>query len=203
MKDSQKNKIINISNKSEIKEENKDIEKIQEKKHDENNYKDFSENNGILYKKITKPIELENFETSSHLKKNIEFFDINCKDKICQQSYYCITCKQSVCIKCGVYEHKDHILIQRDNCLFYDPKFFVEISKIIDLSLTLDTKKQTIKNSIENSIIYLKNHLDQLKIVKFREIDEYFEKNNQNLNDLKNNFLISKNSIENYYKNYK
>ena len=203
MKDSQKNKIINISNKSEIKEENKDIEKIQEKKHDENNYKDFSENNGILYKKITKPIELENFETSSHLKKNIEFFDINCKDKICQQSYYCITCKQSVCIKCGVYEHKDHILIQRDNCLFYDPKFFVEISKIIDLSLTLDTKKQTIKNSIENSIIYLKNHLDQLKIVKFKEIDEYFEKNNQNLNDLKNNFLISKNSIENYYKTYK
>lgn len=185
MKVNQKNKAINNSN------ENK------------SNIKDDSQNKGVIYKKITKPIELENFDSCLHLQKNILTFDRNCKDKISEQSYYCISCQQSVCIKCGAYDHKDHILIQRDNCLFYDPNFFVEIEKILDVSLTLDTRKQSIKDEIEKSVSDLKNHLDQLKIIKFKELDDFFEKNNQNLNDLKKNFLSAKESIENYYKSYK
>ena len=185
MKVNQKNKVINDSN---------------EKK---SNIKDDSQNKGVLYKKITKPIELENFDSCFHLQKNILSFERNCKDKITEQSYYCISCQQSVCIKCGAYDHKDHILIQRDNCLFYDPNFFVEIAKILDVSLTLDSRKQSIKDGIEKSVSVLKNHLDQVKIIKFREIDDFFEKNNQNLNNLKKNFISAKESIENYYKSYK
>lgn len=167
------------------------------------NIKDDSQNKGVIYKKITKPIELENFDSCLHLQKNILSFDRNCKDKITEQSYYCISCQQSVCIKCGAYDHKDHILIQRDNCLFYDPNFFVEIEKILDSSLTLDSRKESIKDSIEKSVFDLKNHLDQLKIIKIKEIDEFFEKNTQNLNNLKKNFISAKESIENYYKSYK
>ena len=185
MKVNQKNRVINDSN------ENK------------SNIKDDSQNKGVIYKKITKPIELENFDSCFHLQKNILSFDRNCKDKITEQSYYCISCQQSVCIKCGAYDHKDHILIQRDNCLFYDPNFFVEIAKILDVSLTLDSKKQSIKDGIEKSVSNLKNYLDQLKIIKFKEMDDFFEKNNQNLNNLKKNFLSAKESIENYYKSYK
>lgn len=165
--------------------------------------KDDSQNKGVIYKKITKPAELENFDSCLHLQKNILSFDRNCKDKITEQSYYCISCLQSVCTKCGAFDHKDHILIQRDNCLFYDPNFFVEISKILDVSLTLDSRKQSIKDGIDKSISDLKNYLDQLKIIKFNEIDEFFEKNSQNLNNLKKNFISAKESIENYYKSYK
>ena len=204
MKPIQKNKVININNKpsqkiqndnfDQNKEENKNISNT-----NSNNNCIEGENKGIIYKKITKPPELENFDTISHMQQNIELFDKNCKDKITDQSYYCISCKQSVCISCGAFDHKDHILIQRDNCLFYDPNFFVEISKIIDISLDLNLKKESIKDSVEKSFLYIKQYLDELKNIKFREIDDYFEKTNNNLINLKNNFIEAKNFIENYY----
>ena len=208
MKVNQKNKVINVNNKPifKTKKENNinnpelNRENTEENKYIDKNIDNGEENNkGIIYKKITKPPELENFDTSSHLIKNITSFDSNCKDQISEKSYYCISCKQSVCTACGAYEHKDHILIQRDNCLFYDPNFFVEISKIIDISLNLYSKKNSIKDTIDKSISYIKNYLDELKIIKFKEIDEFFEKTNNNLKNLKQNFLEAKNFIKNYY----
>ena len=206
MKVNQKNnKVLNINNNQKrINSNNKEEynnQNINNSNINDNN--DIEENKGIIYKKITKPPELENFDTSSHLIHNIELFDKNCKEKITEQSYYCITCKQSVCTSCGAFDHKDHILIQRDNCLFYDPNFFIEISKIIDISLNLYLKKQSIKDYLENNISYIKHHLDELKIAKFQEIDEYFEKTNNNLKNLKNNFVEAKNFIENYYIKHK
>ena len=194
MKVNQKNKVLNISNKQNQKSKSENTEEKDNKNIDDNK---------SLYTKITKPTELENFDTSSHLQHNIQNVDINCKDKITPQSYYCITCRQSVCTTCGAYDHKDHILIQRDNCLFYDPNFFVEISKIIDNALTIDSRKQSIKDSLEKSISAVKQHLDELKISKFKEIDEFFEKTINEMKNVKNNFLDAKNSIENYYKENK
>ena len=195
MKVNQKNKVININN-------NKPNQKNKSENIEDKSNKNINDNKS-LYTKITKPPELENFDTSSHLQHNILNFGANCKDQITDQSYYCITCKQSVCTKCGAYDHKDHILIQRDNCLFYDPNFFVEISKIIDNALTIDSRKQSIKDSLEKSISVIKNHLDELKILKFNEIDEFFEKTNNEIRNVKKNFLDTKKCVENYYKEYK
>ena len=130
MKVNQKNKVINVNFKP--------SQNIEIENYEENYNKNINDNKGTIYKKITKPLELENFDTSFHLQYNILNYDVNCKDTITNQSYYCISCKQSVCISCGAYDHKDHILIQRDNCLFYDPNFFIEITKIIDNSLTIE-----------------------------------------------------------------
>ena len=157
------------------------------------------DNKEFMYKKIIKPLDLQNFDTPFHLHKNIISYDINCKDDITTKSYYCISCKQSICAICGIDKHIDHVLIQRDNCLFYDPNFFVEISKIIDISLKIDVKRKIIKDSIEKNISYIKHYLDDLKIIKFKEIDEYFDKINININKLKNIFEKTKNKIENYY----
>lgn len=195
MKVNQKNKVLNVNFKP--------SQNIKIENYEENNNKNINDNKCQIYKKITKPPELENFDTSFHLQHNILNYDVNCKDIITNQSYYCISCKQSVCISCGAYEHKDHILIQRDNCLFYDPNFFIEISKIIDNSLTIESRKQSIKDSIENSISNIKNHLDQLKVIKFNEIDEFFDKTNNNMKKLKKNFMDAKSCIENYYKQHK
>jgi len=160
------------------------------------------DNKEFMYKKIIKPLDLQNFDTPFHLHKNIISYDINCKDDITTKSYYCISCKQSICTICGIDKHIDHVLIQRDNCLFYDPNFFVEISKIIDISLKIDVKRKIIKDSIEKNISFIKQFLDDVKKIKFKEIDEYFDRINININKLKNKFEETKNKIENYYDKY-
>ena len=179
-------------------------ESIEENNIETKNSKDVNNDNNKINKnkRIIKPLDLEKFDTPYHFHKNIISYDLNCKHNITSQSYYCMSCKLSVCILCGIYNHKDHILIQRDNCLFYDPNFFVEISKIIDISLEIDSKKQYIKDTIENNISFLKNYLDELKADKFKEIDEYFDKINKNMNKLKKSFDEMKMKIENYYNRY-
>ena len=82
-------------------------------------------------------------------------------------------------------------------------RIFVEISKIIDNALTIDSRKQSIKDSLEKSILATKQHLDELKILKFKEIDEFFEKTINDMKNVKKNFLDAKNCIENYYKENK
>ena len=155
--------------------------------------------NDLISKKINKPNELKELDVLSHFKHNIIHYEKNCADPITNLSYYCFTCKQSVCYRCGLNNHKDHILIQRSNCLNYDKTFFNEISKFIEDSLLIEEKKIGIKNRISISINELKNSLDNLKINKFKEIDIIFLKLKNNLIDLKNNYLKTKNIIEEYY----
>ena len=56
-------------------------------------------NNKVVKEKIP---ELKNFDFISHFKENINHFDKNCSDPIKDYSYYCFTCKHSVCNECGV-----------------------------------------------------------------------------------------------------
>ena len=191
---------------SHIKYENEKfiLEKIEEEAKEEKQSTNTNndDNKDDINKDLIKPFELQNFDTSLHLHKNIISYDTNCKDNINKQSYYCISCKQSICELCGMYQHKDHLLIQRDNCLFYDHNFFIEISKIIDISLKIGDKKNIIKDMLENNILFLKDHLEKLKNDKFKEIDDYFDNINRNMIILKKNFDETKSNIENYYNRY-
>jgi hypothetical protein len=150
--------------------------------------------------KINKPIELKNFDAISHFKENIIHFTKNCIEPIKDSSYYCFTCKHSVCDECGVYEHKEHLLIQRDNCLNYDSSFFNEIAKIIEKGINMDNKKSQIKIDISKSIEKLKEELDILEKEKLKEIDNIFKEIKANYITLKENYLKTKDCIENYYK---
>ena len=91
--------------------------------------------------KINKPNDLKNFDAATHFKQNIIRFDKNCSEPIKDYSYYCFSCKHSVCNECGVYDHKEHLLIQRDNCLNYDSSFFNEISKVIEKGINIEERK--------------------------------------------------------------
>ena len=161
-----------------------------------NNEKD-DNNIKIVKEKIE---ELKYFDAISHFKKNIIYFDENCSDPIKESSYYCFTCKKSVCNECGVYDHKEHLLIQRDNCLNYDNSFFNDISKVIEDGLNLDIKKVQIKKDISKSISQLKEQLDIIEKEKLKEIDSCFNDIKNNYINLKENFLKTKECIENYYK---
>ena len=118
--------------------------------------------------KLNKPNELKNFDAITHFKQNIIHFNKNCSEPIKDYSYYCFTCKRSVCNECGVLDHKDHLLIQRDNCLNYDNTFFNEISKVIEKGINMDSKKIQIKKEISKSINQLKEQLDIIEKEKLK-----------------------------------
>ena len=157
----------------------------------------------IIKEKPSKPEELRNFDAVSHFKENIIHFYKNCDEPIKDCSYYCFTCKHSVCNECGVYDHKEHLLIQRDNCLNYDNSFFNDISKVIEDGLNLDSKKSQIKIDISKSIAQLKEQLDIIEKEKLKEIDSIFKEVKANYVSLKENYLKTKEYIENYYKKNK
>ena len=147
--------------------------------------------------------ELKNFDAISHFKKNIIYFDKNCSDCIKEKSFYCFTCKLSVCEECGVYDHKEHLLIPRNNCLNYDNTFFNVISKVIESGINLDNKKDQIQKDISKSIKELKNQLDIIEKNKLKEIDKFFDDIKNNYINLKKNYLKTKECIENYYRTNK
>ena len=153
--------------------------------------------------KTPKPEELKNFDAVSHFKENIIHFYKNCSEPIKDYSYYCFTCKHSVCNECGVLDHKEHLLIQRDNCLNYDNSFFNDISKSIEDGLNLDSKKSQIKKDISKAISQLKEELDIIEKEKLKEIDSIFKELKANYVSLKENYLKTKECIENYYKKNK
>ena len=150
--------------------------------------------------KLNKPDELKNFDVITHFKENIVHFVKNCSEPIQEYSYYCFTCKHSVCNDCGILGHKDHILIQRENCLNYDNTFFNEIAKVIEKGINLDIKKNQIKKDILKSFTHIKGQLDELEKERLREIDNIFKEIKENYINLKENYLKTKECIENYYK---
>ena len=153
--------------------------------------------------KSTKLEELKNFDAVSHFKENIIHFYKNCSEPIKDYSFYCFTCKHSVCNECGLYEHKEHLLIQRDNCLNYDNSFFNDISRVKEEGLNLESKKSQIKKDISKSISQLKEQLDIIEKEKLKEIDSIFKELKANYESLKENYLKTKECMENYYKKNK
>ena len=192
---STKNVDLKATEKKDKSNENESIDKENEIKFEYDCIK-----NEYPQEKLNKPDELKNFDVITHFKENIVHFVKNCSEPIQEYSYYCFTCKHSVCNDCGIFGHKDHILIQRENCLNYDNTFFNEIAKVIEKGINLDTKKDQIKKDIIKSFTHIKEQLDELEKERLKEIDNIFKEIKENYINLKENYLKTKECIENYYK---
>ena len=166
---------------------------------DKQKEKSTKKNEELIKNKINKPNDLKNFDAVTHLRQNIIRFYKNCLEPIKDFSYYCFSCKHSVCNECGVFNHKEHLLIQRDNCLNYDNSFFNEISKVIEKGINIDIEKKQIKENITKSIKTVKEQLDILEKEKLNEIDSIFNEIKNNYINLKKNYLKTKEIIEHYY----
>ena len=187
-----------------MKEEKIKDEKSSEKnKKEKDNLKSEEKKNVNENLKEKKPNELKDFDAVTHFKHNIIHFYKNCSEPIKDLSYYCFTCKHSVCNECGVLDHKNHILIQRDNCLNYDNTFFNEISKVIENGINLESKKFVIKEEISKSINHLKEQLDLIEKEKLQQVYNIFKGIKSNYINLKENYLKTKECIEKYYKTNK
>ena len=81
---------------------------------------------------LNKRKELIEFDALSHFKENIANTDRNYLGPITENSYYCITCKHSECPKqLKDPNQKEHLLVKRKKCLFYDTQFFDDVDKKI------------------------------------------------------------------------
>ena len=185
-------------------------EQLEKGKNDPNEKKDNSKKPDPLSRQkelelksqlLNKPLILLDFDALSHFKENISHTDKNFLGAVTENSYYCLNCKHS---ECPLYmkdkNQKDHMIIKRCKCYFYDNNFFNDIEKTINESLTFNQAKDGIKLCIENSINNLKNELDNLKERKFQEIETYFKETDKYLLDLKNKYLNVRQCIEDYYK---
>lgn len=144
--------------------------------------------------------ELRSLDIYPHIKVNIVNYLKNCREPLNENSFYCFSCKHSVCSECGLLDHKDHILIQRENCLKYDNTFFTDLENVINESLLLKKKKEGIKDTIINSINKLHSQLEKEKELKLIEVDKLFEEIELNMKELKENLISVKQNIEEYYK---
>ena len=179
------------------KEESNQELKVENIKKSEIKEKELEEKSKIL----NKPKELLGFDAVAHFKENINHTDKNYLGPITEKSYYCLDCKHSECpLFLENMNQKEHLLIKRPKCLFYDKNFFDSVEKSINESLNYNQLKKDIKQCITNSIESLKNELDKVKENKFSEIDAYFDETDKYLLDLKNKYYNVKKSIEDYYK---
>ena len=190
------------------KEDQKDKEKNENEPINDNSKKDNLETKEkdleIKSQLLNKPKELLGFDAISHFKENINHTDKNCLEPITEKSYYCLDCKHS---ECPLYKEnanqKDHLLIKRAKCLFYDKNFFDSVGNSINEALNYNQLKINIKETFSNSINSLKDELEKLKEKKFQEIDNFFDETDKYLLELKDKYNNVKKSIEDYYKNNK
>ena len=206
MKNNQEqNKFQNDINQKTKKEDKKDNEKIEQETKVENSKKaEVDSKEKELEEKsklLNKPKELLGFDAVAHFKENISHTDKNSLEPITEKSYYCIECKHS---ECSLFKEdmnqKEHLLIKRAKCLFYDKNFFNLVESSINEALNYNQIKINIKEFLTNSIETLKNELEKIKENKFSEIDAFFEETDKYLLDLKNKYYDVKKSIEDYYK---
>ena len=144
------------------KEEQTEKEKTEEEPKAENSKK---EENGLNEKDIeekskllNKPKELLGFDVVSHFKENMSETEENSLGPITEKSYYCINCKHS---QCPIFKEdmnqKEHLLIKRAKCLFYDKNFFDSLENTINEAFNYNQLKNGIKECFANSIDTLKN----------------------------------------------
>ena len=150
------------------------------------------------------PTSIELEDIYSHLKHNSLNFDNNCHDKLSQDTYYCIECKQSVCIECGIQLHKDkqHKLIPKEKVLFYDDTFLSSVDNSIQNALTFQQTKTKCILDIENKINTLHGRIEQIKQEKLSEINKVYSQCEQSINELQVNFQETKNKLKEYYKSF-
>jgi len=182
---------------------NKDIEPIQTQDEEiskvkNENINENKANNEIIKKSqlLNKPPELIEFDVSSHFKENISRPDKNDLGRITDNSYFCINCKHS---DCPFHEEEKHIIKKRIKYLLYDTHFFDEMDSNINEALDFGKFKLDVKNNINNYVDKMKEELDKLRDIKFKELDVFFEENEKKLIKLKKEYLEARKNIEEYY----
>ena len=195
---------MKVETNEEINKDNAPIQSQDEEilKEKNENINDAKVDNEIIKKSqlLNKPLELIEFDVSSHFQENISRPDKNDLSRITENSYYCINCKHS---DCPFHDEEKHIIMNRIKYLLYDTHFFDEIDSKINEALDYTKYNIDVKNNINNFVDKMKEELDKLRDTKFKELDIFFEENEKKLIKLKKEYLEARKNIEEYYETNK
>ena len=195
---------MKVETNEEINKDNAPIQSQDEEilKEKNENINDAKVDNEIIKKSqlLNKPLELIEFDVSSHFQENISRPDKNDLSRITENSYYCINCKHS---DCPFHDEEKHIMMNRIKYLLYDTHFFDEIDSKINEALDYTKYNIDVKNNINNFVDKMKEELDKLRDTKFKELDIFFEENEKKLIKLKKEYLEARKNIEEYYETNK
>ena len=198
---------LKVQNKNFMNQDSKELEPSKKMSNEEEKNEEVKEN---------EPQEnydpnLYGFNLYKHVKENLVNKDKLCKDKLTKDTYYCIDCKLSTCKKCSNFViHNGHTLIPK--YLYYDcdPQIFDDTFKCIDTILMenpdyLDNikLKETLKNTVTETIDALIQRLTNIKEEKLKELDKLFESTDGCLDALKKKEESLKNDIKSYFKKQK
>ena len=105
---------MKVETNEEINKDNAPIQSQDEEilKEKNENINDAKVDNEIIKKSqlLNKPLELIEFDVSSHFQENISRPDKNDLGRITENSYYCINCKHS---DCPFHDEEKHIMMNR------------------------------------------------------------------------------------------
>ena len=195
---------MKVETNEEINKDNAPIQSQDEEilKEKNENINDAKVDNEIIKKSqlLNKPLELIEFDVSSHFQENISRPDKNDLGRITENSYYCINCKHS---DCPFHNEEKHIIMNRIKYLLYDTHFFDEMDSKINEALDYTKYNIDVKNNINNFVDKMKEELDKLRDAKFKELDIFFEENEKKLIKLKKEYLEARKNIEEYYETNK
>jgi hypothetical protein len=153
--------------------------------------------------------EIKSFDLYQHMKINIKEYEKNCKDETpvnySKLSFYCITCKVSICDQCNFLQHKSHTLVKKMNFNMEKQtvgNIFSEIESDLDKNLIFTNPagmKEDLVLMVEKSIMDLHKKIDELKELKLLEIENFLGSNTNDLGGLRKNITDVKTNICDYF----
>ena len=153
-------------------------------------------------------LDSKKIDIFQHLKLNLKNAKENCKDNN-RIGMYCIPCKVSICDKCKLEEHKDHILISKSKFDFTDTNIDAIYNEIIQAisseQLFIDYKpiQEELVGEINEMIDKLQKKLEKLREVKIKEIKAMFDGFTTNVKNLKQRIDKSRSDLKTYYQRNK
>ena len=159
---------------------------------------------GKIETTLMKPSIFKNIDISQHLRSNILKTNLNCNHLEKDNYYYCLTCKISFCNECKkIIEHKNHIVLNKNNFYDLDEDFFTDIDNNIKISLNLEKNKEEYINILEKNIDLIHKKINEIKNLKIKEINDLFLNTGKNLSKFYENFCNFKELTLNYFQKNK
>ena len=159
---------------------------------------------GKIETTLMKPSIFKNIDISQHLRSNILKTNLNCNHLEKDNYYYCLTCKISFCNECKkIIEHKNHIVLNKNNFYDLDEDFFTDIDNNIKSSLNLEKNKEEYINILEKNIDLIHKKINEIKNLKIKEINDLFLNTGKNLSKFYENFCNFKELALNYFQKNK
>ena len=146
--------------------------------------------------------ELKSIDVYQHLRKNILNPQLNCKETLSDEVFYCITCKQSTCEKCSLIKHKNHKIFPKTFFYSFTENFFDEMITIIKDCYRIDENKDSYILLIENHAIELHNKIEEIKMKKIKEINDIFKFAKKCIKDFEDNTKDLKSQMKNFYESH-